>query len=283
MRAIIDGGTKRWMARRARRWLVAGSVVWAFGGAAAALADVWTGESSPSCIPAPADYDGDGDVDLSLKCGGAWHFYNDDGSYLKGIWTGGVAGDLPVPADYDGDGDADVVVFRGGAWLFFDYASGAYTGGVWTGSSGIPLPLDRNGDGRAEFSVYQNGAWHFYNDNGTYLKGIWTGGLTQDIPVPGDYDGNGEDEVVIFRGGAWLFYDFATGSNIRGVWTGAAPYGGLPLQPAPLDYDGDGSVDFTIFTGGPWHFYRDDGTYLRGVWTGGVPDDRALSHRLLTR
>lgn len=36
-------------------------------------------------------------------------------------------------------------------------------------------------------------------------------------------------------------------------------------------------------TGGPWHFYGDDGSYLRGVWTGGVPDDRAISRRLLTR
>jgi hypothetical protein len=271
---MIDRGMTRWMA--------AGAVVWALGGAAVVRADVWTGEPSSSCIPASADYDGDGDVDFSLKCGGAWNFYNDDGSYLKGIWTGGVAGDLPVPADYDGDGDADVVVFRGGAWLFFDYASGAPAGGVWTGAPGVPLPLDRNGDGRAEFSVFQNGAWHFYNDDGTYIKGLWTGGLPQDVPVPGDYDGNGQDEIVVFRGGAWLFYDFATGTNIRGVWTGAATYGGRPLQPAPLDYDGDGSVDFTIFAGGPWHFYQDDGTYLRGVWTGGVPDDRAISRRLLT-
>jgi hypothetical protein len=258
-------------------------IVCALLGIGVSRADIWTGETSPSCIPAPADYDGDSDTDLSLKCGGAWHFYNDDGTYRKGIWTGGVAGDLPVPADYDGDGDADVVVFRGGAWLFFDYSNGAYTGGIWTGAAGIPTPLDRNGDGRAELSVYQNGAWHFYNHDGSYLKGIWTGGGAADIPVPGDYDGNGQEELVVFRGGAWLFFDFASGSNYRGVWTGASPYAGKPLQPAPLDYDGDGSLDFTIWGGGPWHFYRDDGSYLKGIWTGGVLDDRAISRRQLVK
>ena len=71
------------------------------------------------------DYDGDGMADFTQFCNGAWHFYNFDGSYLKGIWTGGVAGDLPVPADYDGDGKGDVVVYRGGAWLFLNFTTGA--------------------------------------------------------------------------------------------------------------------------------------------------------------
>lgn len=246
-------------------------------------ADVWTANPGGNCIPTPGDYDGDGNVDLSQKCGGAWHFYNDNGSYLKGIWVGGAVGELPAPADYDGDGDTDVAVFRGGAWLFFDYATGAQTGSVWTGSPGLPLPLDHDGDGRAELSVYSNGAWHFYNDNGTYLKGIATGNVSGDIPVPGDYDGNGIDEVVIFRGGAWLFFNLSTGLNDRGVWTGAAPYQGLPLLPAPVDYDGDGALDFSIYTGGPWHFYQDNGTYLGGVWTGGVSGDRPLSRRQLSQ
>ena len=52
----------------------------------------------------PMDYDGDGTADFTQLCNGAWHFYNENGSYNKGIWTGGVAGDLPVPADYDGNG-----------------------------------------------------------------------------------------------------------------------------------------------------------------------------------
>jgi hypothetical protein len=246
-------------------------------------ADVWTGQTSPTCIPAPGDYDGDGNVDLSLLCAGAWHFYNDNGTYIKGIWTGGVPGDLPVPADYDGDGDTDVAIFRGGAWLFFDYATGANTNGVWTGTPGIPLPLDYDGDGRAELSVYTAGAWSFYNDNGSFLKGIWTGGVIGDVPVPGDYDGNGIDEVVVFRGGAWLFFNFQTGAQQSGVWTGAPTYLGLPLQPAPLDLDGDGSLEFTVYTGGPWHLYRDDGTYLRGVWTGGAVGDRPISRRQLTQ
>jgi hypothetical protein len=218
---------------------------------------------------------------MSLLCNGAWHFYNDNGTYLKGIWTGGVPGDLPVPADYDGDGDTDVAVFRGGAWLFFDYATGIMTSSVWTGTTGTPVPLDYDGDGRAELSVYAGGPWHFYNDDGTYLKGIWTGGVSGDVPVPGDYDGNGTDEVVVFRGGAWLFFNFQTGVNDHGVWTGAAVYQGKPFQPAPLDLDGDGSLEFTIYTGGPWHLYRDDGTYLRGVWTGGVAGDRPISRRQL--
>ena len=245
-----------------------------------AWSSVWTGASA-GCIPAPADYDGDGKVDFAQLCGGAWHFYNQDGSYKKGIWTGGVAGDLPVPADYNGDGKADVVVFRNGAWLFFDYTTGAYTGGVWTGPGAgvLPLPMDYDGDGKADFTVYQNGAWHFYNANGSYRKGIWTGGVAGDVPVPGDYNGDKVEEPVIFRGGAWLFYNFTTGAYDHGVWTGASG----TLQPAPLDYDGDGTLDFTVYAGGPWHFYRDDGSYLKGVWTGGLAGDKPISRRQLTK
>ncbi|HEY7216183.1 MAG TPA: M12 family metallo-peptidase [Thermoanaerobaculia bacterium] len=245
---------------------------------------VWTGGSA-SCIPASADYDGDGKVDRAQLCGGAWHFYNADGSHKKGFWTGGVAGDRPVPADYNGDGKADVVLFRNGSWVFFDYATGAMTGSVWTGPGAavIPLPMDYDGDGKADFSVYQNGAWHFYYANGSYRKGIWTGGVAGDVPVPGDYNGDGVEEPVIFRGGAWLFYNFSTGAAAGGVWTGVPSFGGQPLQPAPLDYDGDGTLDFTVYTGGPWHFYRDDGSYLKGVWTGGVAGDKPISRRQLSQ
>jgi hypothetical protein len=274
------------MTRKTMQRVMAGAA-FALCAAAAGLplrADVWTGPGSP-CIPAPADYDGDGKIDLAQLCGGAWHFYNSDGTYIKGIWTGGVAGDIPVPADYDGDGKADVVIYRGGAWLFYDYTTGLPTTGVWTGPGPgtIPVPGDFDGDGRADFSVYQNGPWHFYNHDGSYLKGIWTGGVAGDVPVAGDYDGVGRDQVVVFRGGAWLFYDFTTGAQDHGVWTGAASYLGRPLQPAPLDLDGDGKLDFTVYAGGPWHIFKHDGSYLRGVWTGGVAGDKPISRRQLTQ
>ncbi len=255
----------------------AGAWLWPVTGAG-----VWTGQPSANCIPAPGDFDGDGRTDLALFCGGAWHFYRADGTYLKGIWTGGVAGEVPVPADYNGDGKDEVVVFRRGAWLAYDYATGAPTWSVWTGPGAageIPLAMDYNGDGRAELSVYVGGAWHFYRADGSYLKGIWTGGVSGDIPVPGDYSGNGVEEVVVFRGGAWLFYDFNTGAQYKGVWTGATSFNGDPLQPAPMDYDGDGALEFAVLAGGPWHTYNDNGTYRSGVWTGGVRGDKAISRR----
>ncbi len=257
----------------------AGAWLWPATGAG-----VWTGQPSANCIPAPGDFDGDGRTEMALFCSGAWHFYRANGTYLKGIWTGG-SGDIPVPADYNGDGRDDVVVYRRGAWIAFDYATGASSWSVWTGpstASAIPLPMDHNGDGRADLSVYVGGAWHFFNANGSYLKGIWTGASSANTPVPGDYDGNGTEEVVVFRTGAWLFFDFNTGANVRGVWTGGQPHNGAPVQPAPLDYDGDGSVDFSVFTGGPWHFFNDNGSYRNGVWVGAVAADRAISRRLRT-
>ncbi len=259
-------------------WL---ALVGAFAVAAGVGADVWTGPGTGNCYPAPADYDGDGRTDYAQLCAGAWHFYNPDGTYLRGIWTGGLPQDRPVPADYDGDGRDDVVLYRDGAWLAYDPISGVPTWSLWTGggAGSIALPIDLDGDGEADFSAYLGGAWHFYNEDGSYLKGIWTGGHPLDIPVPGDYDGDLKEDIVVFRGGAWLFYDFVTGANTAGVFTGAASFNGDPIEPAPIDFDGDGTLDFTVFAGGPWHFFNDNGTYRGGVWTGGLPGDKALSRK----
>jgi hypothetical protein len=246
---------------------------------------VWAGMPAPGCIPLLMDYDGDLIREPTQFCSGAWHFYNEDGSYNKGIWTGGMPGDQPAPADYDGDGDDDVVLFRNGAWLYHDFATGAYveSRSVWTGApphwqGGTPLavPVDHDGDGRAEFTVFSGGAWHFFNDDGSYYRGIWTGADPADIPVPADYDGDGDDDIVVFRDGAWLLYDLATVSYVQAgsVWTGAPPdfLGGVPI-PAPVDPDGDGRFERSVFSGGPWHFFNDDGSYSKGIWTGGMPAD----------
>jgi hypothetical protein len=242
---------------------------------------VWTGQPSGNCVPTPADYDGNGVTEYALFCGGAWNVYNANGTLRRGVWTGGVPGDLPAPADYDGNGADEVVVYRNGAWIAFDLNAGAH---LWTvntsgGAGAIPLPMDYDGDGRAEFSSYRAGTWTFFNDSGSVFRSLWTGNVAGELPVPGDYDGDGREEPVVFRGGAWTFYDVSSGARVRGVWTGAAPFKGAPLQPAPLDYDGDGALDFTIFAVGPWHFFEDDGRYRNGVWTGGVAGDQAISRR----
>ena len=52
-------------------------------------------------------------------------------------------------------------------------------------------------------------------------------------------------------------------------------------MPAPLDLDGDGTLEFTVYGGGPWHFYNDDGSYIRGVWAGGLQGDLPISRRQL--
>jgi hypothetical protein len=235
------------------------------------------------------DYDGDGVKEYTQLCGGAWHFYNDDGTYNKGIWVGDVAGQRPVPGDYNGDGTDEVVLFRGGAWLYYNFTSGLYTGGVWTGApvyngTPIPVPMDYNGDGKMEPTVDSGGPWHFFNADGSYNKGIWTGWVSGDLPVPGDYNGDGTDEVVIFRGGAWLNYDFASGLYTGGVWTGAPAWNGTPAGtplPAPLDYNGDGKLEYTVYSGGPWHFFNANGSYNKGIWIGYAAGDLPISRRYL--
>ena len=251
----------------------------------------FTGQPTGNCIPAPFDRDGDGKVEFTQLCQDRWYFYGPTGTLLKSILTGGTGSVRPVPADYDGDGRDDIVLYRQGAWLFFDYATGSQTGGIFTGHPAnllggepIPYPADFDGDGRADLSIWAGGPWHFYNADGSYLKGVWVGGVAGDLPVAGDYDGDGVDDIVVWRGGAWLFYDFVTGLYLpgRSVYTGAPPHatGGVPL-PAPADVDGDGKLEFAVYSGGPWHYFRDDGTYDRGIWCGAVAGDLPVSRRPL--
>ncbi len=265
------------MAREGRHLLrfltVAGAL--ALAATFPATAQVVTGNPGGNCIPAAADYDGDGDTDYAQLCDGTWHFYNPDGSYLKGIWVGNIAGIYPVPADYNGDGADDPVVFNNGAWTTYDFQTGAFASALWTGPSGaLGVTLDYNGDGLADRSTYLNGAWHFFNANGSYNKGIWVGNIPGLTPVPGDYTGSGVEAPTMFDGGAWVRYDFATGAVASATWTG-------PGKPAPLDYDGDGTLDFTVYDNGPWHFFNDDGTYRGGIATGGGANDKPISRRAL--
>ncbi len=155
---------------------------------------VWTGAPvfSGTPVPVPMDVNGDGALDYTVYSGGPWFFFNADGSMNKGIWTGGVAGDMAVPGNYDGLGKDEIVIFRGGAWLFYDFTSGALTKGVWTGApifNGTPLPspLDFTGDGLADFTVFSGGPWFFFKSNGSMNSGIWTGGVDGDLPISNRY------------------------------------------------------------------------------------------------
>ncbi|MEP7011022.1 MAG: VCBS repeat-containing protein [Acidobacteriota bacterium] len=237
---------------------------------------VFTG-GDPSCIPAPGDYDGDGDLDFAQLCGAAWHFYNPDGSYIKGIFVG-VTGGKPVPADYNGDGKTDVVLFNGGAWHFYDYSTGAYlaASSVFVGGNGLPVPMDYDGDGTADFTQYANGAWHFYNDNGSYNRGLWLGNTPGNVPVPFNRDIDRAEEVVLFNNGVYHFFDFDTLTYQGGVALGTFSQ---PV-PAPIDLDGDGILELGVFTAGTWHFYSRTGAYLGGVSTGNATD-KPISRRLL--
>jgi hypothetical protein len=65
-----------------------------------AAKSVWTGApahfTGGTVLPAPIDTNGDGKLDLAVWSGGPWHFFNPNGSYLKGVWCGAVAGDRPI-------------------------------------------------------------------------------------------------------------------------------------------------------------------------------------------
>jgi hypothetical protein len=48
-----------------------------------------------------------------------------------------------------------------------------------------------------------------------------------------------------------------------------------------MDYDGNGKADFTVYSGGPWYFFNGNGTFNKGIWTGGGAGDQPISKRLL--
>lgn len=180
---------------------------------------------------------------------------------------------IAKPVDFDGDGISDWLVYRGGTWLHLGPPKGAAAlPSIQTGPpdpSCIPAPADYDGDGKVDLSQKCGGAWHFYNADGSYAKGIWTGGGAGELPVPADYDGDGDADVVVFRAGAWQFYDSASGAAARSVWTGP----GAGSHPIPMDYDGDGNADFSVYQKGAWTLFKDDGTPYRGIWTGGTEGD----------
>jgi hypothetical protein len=156
------------------------------------------------------NFDADPAFDLSQYCTtGAWFFYNDNGTLLKGIRTSGLAGDVPAPGDYNGDGKDEVIIFRNGqTFRFYDFDTGLFITAVLitpkpvsTNSDPVrPMPIDYDSDGADDFTVFAGGAaWRFYNDNGSLNKAIWTGGVAGDLPVPANYDGVVGDEVVVYR------------------------------------------------------------------------------------
>ena len=130
--------------------------------------------------------------------------------------------------------------------------------------------------------MFVGGGWYFFNDDGSFDKGIWIG-PGDVVPVPGDYDGDGHDDAMVFSGGAWSYFDVGSGALVPGksVWTGMPAHvlGGTS-RPEPLDVNGDGVMDLSIFAGGPWHFYNANGSWAKGIWTGGV-GEIALSARPL--
>jgi hypothetical protein len=164
---------------------------------------------------------------------------------------------------------SDILIMNGGAWNKYNFTTGSYLSGVWTGTAAgcTPALIDYDGDGTKEYSQLCGGAWHFYNKDGSYNKGIWVGNFPGSLPVPGDYNGDGVDEPILFYAGAWHYFNFTTGAYeaANSKWTGTAP----GCVPAPLDYNGDGKMKFSLFCGGPWHFYNSDGSYNKGVWIGG--------------
>jgi hypothetical protein len=88
-------------------------------------------------LPDRHDFDGDGADELTHLCGGGWHFFKPDGTYVKSVFAYMQPGDLPVPGDYSSDGKDEVAVYRritGGVyWLNYDFATASFTDHMFIG------------------------------------------------------------------------------------------------------------------------------------------------------
>jgi hypothetical protein len=58
------------------------------------------GGTTAACYPAAMDFDGDGSDERTHLCGGGWHFFESNGSFVKSIFAYMQVGDKPVPGKY---------------------------------------------------------------------------------------------------------------------------------------------------------------------------------------
>jgi hypothetical protein len=58
------------------------------------------GDSSDACYPTAMDFDADGISEPTHLCGGGWHFFETNGSFVKSISVYMQVGDQPVPGKY---------------------------------------------------------------------------------------------------------------------------------------------------------------------------------------
>jgi uncharacterized repeat protein (TIGR02543 family) len=242
------------------------------------LISVGDGGTTQACYAAPMDFDGDGIDEPTQLCGGGWHFFESNGSFVKSIYAYMQPGDIPVPGDYDGDGKDDVVVYRraagGSYFLFYNFGTGSFDHLVSVGDGGTSAPcylaaIDFDGDGADELSHLCGGGWHFFNQDGSFVKSIYAYMTVGDRPLVGDYDGNGTEDVAVYRravGGSYvLYYNFGTGSFDHLVSVGDSGTSAM-CYPAAMDFDGDGADELSHLCGGGWHFFNQDGSFVKSIY-----------------
>lgn len=200
------------------------------------------------------DADGDPQGEVAMIGGGFFTIYDQDGSELTRVSTGGAQPGPPCAADFDGDGDVEIAWGSSSAIAVYELDGTRSWSTPVDDTSGLAACSAYDADGDGAFELFFGGQGTFYILDGTdgtvlFSDGGHASGTLHEYPSITDVDQDGSAEIIIasnnvtFPGWAGItVFGHADGGWMRSgtTWhihdfavTNVLPDGTVPAEPEP--------------------------------------------------